>query len=1236
MESPSTYPESPLEQEDVVYPCKGCGEILEEGKAFELAGNRWHIDCFRCNTCGTLLDSDANLLLLGDGSLICNNCTYSCSACGNKIEDLAILTGDQAFCSGCFRCRNCKRKIENLRYARTSQGIFCMSCHESLMARRRKKARTPKQPAPGQPGHDKALPSLPPGVAPQSAFTPESETAPETNSANQTPQMEAASQKHSSSRTRGASQTKNYNRDVSPLAEPTRKDGPTLPASTYGEGRPSNVSSSNDDDDSERGFLPMAFDPTPVQAPPQSQISIPRNRTSRTLEESSPATAQKENQPPRDYFGANGRLSAKPSAKEHSQEGYPTTTNASSRSVSTEREPDRDRSASHSKPSPHILYQEKGRSRKRDTSGSNTPVNGASPAVTSPPERTTSKPQPHRLATDHKASSAQASPSDAFRLGDVPSSKRADSRKTSRAGESDAVSPLEKAGRDSDSNKPISPVSAGSQSSVNPFDDPRRKDSTTPGATPVPPRHGDRSLPLRGDSLSSAPAITMQSPSEQLTSSTNAAHRRDVSTSSMGGSFVDAQTNISREPSRSRLEPQQRASLDLAPPPRSATRPTATGKAAANDDFVAPRHAPPPPPPTATERHRQNDSISTLQSEDRDYQQLSPGIRSAGLPKYSLDGGFSMDDEMGRILRGEAPQASSNNGSSSPSVLRRVSNAVKHGRSFSDRAPTQGGQSPRNGSLGNATSNLTSPSSVDGLESVRASLRRAQQHIAELESEKVKLQDKLDNSGDLKAANSELREKRSTMAFLDTQREMIVRELEVMTEQLAKVKDTSQPLDISAIKSTILRDFADSLQALKDTMGAQIEDLIRKRNELTDEIGSLIQMKDKGFQEYESLSTKNAQLASHNNELIRSIQGMYQDGRAPNGANGLGIYNGTMKDASSAEVRNLNPVVTDTSMPNLLHDPDSEQATILTTPQVVNIRKGAQPKKFNWRRGGEKVAGKVSKGIKGAFVGNEPQAKGPYTIGMPYNSSHNGQAMPGSEQSSVNSKQAVTDEKNHGFFKNANGKAVMHLKNSSNANLAAVDGSVLFGSELAARCEHEGRVVPGIVLTCIAEVELRGIDVEGIYRKSGGAGQVKQVQQGFEKDSSFDISDEDLDIHAITSTLKQYFRKLPTPLITSDVYDALLEAAQIQDKEKQASALRAAIDSLPDAHRDCLMFLFQHLAKVVTYESKNLMTPLNLAVVFAPTIMRPLSIEREMSDMQVQRAAVQALLDNHRGVFAEE
>ena len=186
---------------------------------FITAGNRWHIDCFRCNTCHTLLDSDANLLLLGDGSLICNNCTYSCSACGNKIEDLAILTGEQAFCASCFKCRNCKRKIENLRYARTSQGIFCMQCHESLMARRRKKnksaGRTISTNSNGSNPTvlDKSLPALPPGAVPPGALSNEGIDSPASLNSETPTERSPALRQHVSLRNSGI----DSRRDASPL-----------------------------------------------------------------------------------------------------------------------------------------------------------------------------------------------------------------------------------------------------------------------------------------------------------------------------------------------------------------------------------------------------------------------------------------------------------------------------------------------------------------------------------------------------------------------------------------------------------------------------------------------------------------------------------------------------------------------------------------------------------------------------------------------------------------------------------------------------------------------------------------------------------------------------------------------------------------------------------------------------------------------------------------------------------
>ena len=161
------------------------------------------------------------------------------------------------------------------------------------------------------------------------------------------------------------------------------------------------------------------------------------------------------------------------------------------------------------------------------------------------------------------------------------------------------------------------------------------------------------------------------------------------------------------------------------------------------------------------------------------------------------------------------------------------------------------------------------------------------------------------------------------------------------------------------------------------------------------------------------------------------------------------------------------------------------------------------------------------------------------------------------------------------------------------------------------------------------------MNVEGIYRKSGGNSQIQQIKEGFERTNDFDISDPDLDINAVTSTLKQYLSKLPTPLITYEVYDKLLESARLiqEDPNRCISFMRTALNSLPPRHRNCLEVLVFHLARVVEREKENLMTSLNVAVVFAPTIMRPESVRREMTDTQAKNQSVQFLIENCQGVF---
>lgn len=357
------------------------------------AGNRWHLNCFRCNTCGTLLDSDANLLLLGDGSLICNNCTYSCSACGEKIEDLAILTGDQAFCAACFRCRNCKRKIENLRYARTSQGIFCMNCHESLMARRRKKSKAAAQAKAREKDSspmivEKSLPALPPNAIPPNAFSndrvePDSDTPTELS-----PRPRPSYPRNDSSRS-----SSRPARSPERSADHAVRDGGLLPSQTYRNNRNSaifaggDIAGSNAADD-QSFFIPVALDPSPVPAP------TPRSATEPTSDSSKKSKDK-------DYFNLQ-----KPA------------------SISERREP------AQSSATPHIAFQEKGRQSSFDHETPPPRDLGRKLSKSSRSDKNApSKPSPASTEErGQKMTNGKSHPADDFKLQEAPKSKKTNSR----------------------------------------------------------------------------------------------------------------------------------------------------------------------------------------------------------------------------------------------------------------------------------------------------------------------------------------------------------------------------------------------------------------------------------------------------------------------------------------------------------------------------------------------------------------------------------------------------------------------------------------------------------------------------------------------------------------------------------------------------------------------------------------------------------------------------------------
>ncbi|ELR09236.1 Rho-type gtpase-activating protein [Pseudogymnoascus destructans] len=1217
------YPESAGEEE--AYPCKGCGEILEEGKAFELANNRWHLDCFRCNQCHTLLDSDANLLLLGDGSLICNNCTYSCSACGNKIEDLAILTGDQAFCATCFRCRNCKRKIENLRYARTSQGIFCMSCHESLMARRRKKSKLAAAQAKAKEKDsmlvDKSLPALPP--------LPPSEKAATEAAQSREPAMNPHTELSPRPRPQYPDEVSrsSLRRAESP-SDMGHRDGLTLPTTTYRNNRHSHASDMTADGDG--FFIPLAFDSSPAPTPRLAQ----NTKTERSM---------KENAAAKDMLSPSAR----------SARGQ----------------------VPMSQSTPHIAFQEKGRTTSTEYSESSKdggattrrppprPSAGSrSTSATASPALGGEEPKRQHFAnsmSNGNANEKAQSPQDKFKLQDVPKRRRShESRNSAKteAVENPQARPLVK--RENLSRTESAESTRVSQErprgGVNqyPAAEPESRPSADWAMSPPPARETRAELPtaskpmprkeVGGGKLAKTQPQSYAA-SDTMSSSVSSTDSTALPTPTVNGKPISSPVIKPSEESAPRLP------IRSAPPHQKPS-----------DTYMAPRAPPIPPPPFQHKSSKQ--AINPLTGEP-----ISPK-----LPRWSAGGDFTMDEDMARIL-GTDERAES--------LLRRVSNAVRHGRSISEttsRTVTSGHwpKTPiaEDGVASPQSISMGSPRTEDSAV-LRRQLRNSEQRVAELERVFVA-------SGELKSVTKQLVEKRKTVHELGSQAEIMIRQIEVLAGYVERAKraEGKQELNMEEMEESAIKDFVLRIERLKQSMSRQVETLFEERETLLDEKAAAIKSRDRALAEFEQLSLKNAQLADLNNDLTTQIQERFRAQSGPaasvespkppmssGGAstNGLGIYVhskdklslATLDDAPSttaAATAYAPSLATAHSFPHVLDaDAALEPATVLSAPHVVNIRK-AQAKKFNWKKGGATVAKGVSKGFKGAFGSererNAAAAGGGGEIGMPYNTtvtpvdSPSLMALPQNSQLGGGGgslpKSQSSDPRGFGLFKksHANSKSA---GGASALNPAAESPATLFGSDLVERAAFERRHIPSVVIRCIEEVELRGMDVEGIYRKTGGSGLVRMIQEGFEKETpgmEIDISDPDVDITAVTSVLKQYFRKLPVPLLTFDVYERVLEALTIPDSDptSRCAHLRHTFSLLPPIHRDVLEFLIFHLARVVSKASVNLMTPKNVAVVFAPTIMRDRSVEREMSDVARRNEVVQFVVENSEEIFGGE
>ncbi|XP_044525108.1 rho GTPase-activating protein 31 [Gracilinanus agilis] len=200
-----------------------------------------------------------------------------------------------------------------------------------------------------------------------------------------------------------------------------------------------------------------------------------------------------------------------------------------------------------------------------------------------------------------------------------------------------------------------------------------------------------------------------------------------------------------------------------------------------------------------------------------------------------------------------------------------------------------------------------------------------------------------------------------------------------------------------------------------------------------------------------------------------------------------------------------------------------------------------------------------------------------------------------------------------------------------------------FGCDLTEYLETSGQDVPYVLRSCAEFIETHGI-VDGIYRLSGVTSNIQKLRQEFGSDQCPDLTREVYlqDIHCVGSLCKLYFRELPNPLLTYELYEKFTQAvSHCPEEEGQLARIQNVIQELPPPHYRTLEYLIRHLTHIASFSSKTNMHTRNLALVWAPNLLRSKEIEAigcngdaAFLAVRVQQVVIEFILNHVDQIFS--
>jgi hypothetical protein len=160
-----------------------------------------------------------------------------------------------------------------------------------------------------------------------------------------------------------------------------------------------------------------------------------------------------------------------------------------------------------------------------------------------------------------------------------------------------------------------------------------------------------------------------------------------------------------------------------------------------------------------------------------------------------------------------------------------------------------------------------------------------------------------------------------------------------------------------------------------------------------------------------------------------------------------------------------------------------------------------------------------------------------------------------------------------------------------------------------------------------------GLQEPGLFRVPGNNDEIEAIKRRYQNEEEVKL----VDVNDTAGVFKQYLRKLPEPLIPYDQYKAFMRVAAEHKPQtpKRCEQLRELLGTLPKHSFALLRHLCVFLVRVATNSAVNKMTSDNIAIVFAPNLLRPKeeTATSMMVEMPLSIGVINTFIDQFDDIF---